>query len=419
MRLGAKWRGIFTLGRVRSVSGNSAAMLIARLLTTMCQVVAFAVVEKGYGSDALDRYAVAFAAAIFVGLTIDFGTSTWATRELARRQPINACVRARLPMLGLVIVGLTAGVAAHVLNAGEAIVIVVTGTLLSISYLAKGLFVGQRMHDREMIFAAAESCGMVLLLVGAYLELLPHLSPLIYTAMAYAGGAIGRWLTMPAAIRPSARARGTRWWLKTMTPYGAQSMVMMASTQLDVVLLAVLWATKVPGAVAAYALAMRVYYAAPMPLDALSSALLPRFVERPERYRRVAILGTGAGSLVAASAAGLFAWAAPLFGYSAGIVQQLRVALLILACSFLARCGAYVLGALVTAQGAQRTRLLSAAASLTVMVTLDLILIPSHGLVGAAWAMVAADWVQIAGYALGAWHVVIAPNRAVPVGITD
>jgi len=405
------------MGRVRSVSGNTAAMFVARLLTTLSQAAAFALVEKGYGTQTLDRYAVAFSAATFVGLSLDFGTSTWATRELALHQPVHACLRARAPMLGLVVVGLVVGVVTDALDTEQALEIVAMGVALSASYLAKGLFIGRRMHEREAIFAGAESCIMILLLTGSYLKFLPHLSPLLYTAMAYGIGALGRWLTMPAAIRPARGVGGAGWWFRTMMPYGAQNMVMMASTQLDVVLLAALWLMPVPGGVAAYALAMRVYYAAPMPLDALSSALLPRFVERPGEHKRTAILGTVAGSLIAASSAALFAWVAPLFGYGEAIVHQLRVALLILAFSFVARCLAYVLGALVTAQGRQRTRLFSATGSLTVMVTLDVILIPHHGLVGASWAMVAADWVQIVGYAVGVWRIGVTARRAIPAGL--
>jgi O-antigen/teichoic acid export membrane protein len=419
IHVGTQTGGILRLHWARSVFGNTAAMFVARVLTTLSQVLAFAIVEKAYGTNALDRYAVAFAVATFVGLALDFGTSTWATREVAQSHTITAGVRARLPMLGLVILGLCAAVATQVLSAGEAVVIVLTGVLLSGSYLAKGVFMGQRMHDREMVFAAAESFGLVVLLAGAYLKILPHLAPLIYTAVAYAGGATGRWLTMPSDTKASIGARGTPWSFAGMVPYGAQNIVMMASAQLDVLLLAAFWTAKVPGAIAAYALAMRVYYAAPMLLDALGSALLPRFVHQPGRYRRVAIQGTVAGSIVAASAAGLFAWVAPLFGYSTEIVRQLRLALLILACSFFARCGAYVLGALVTAQGGQRARLLSASASLAVMVALDLILIPAQGLVGAAWALVVADWVQVGGYALGAWRVVVAPRHPAPLGVTD
>lgn len=405
------------LSRVRSVPGNTAAMLLARALTTLAQAGAFALVERGYGTQTLDRYAVAFAAATFVGLSLDFGTSTWATRELALRRPVCACLLARLPMLGLISVGLALGVGAHVLDSAQALEIVAMGVALAGSYLAKGLFMGRRMHEREAIFAALE-CGLILaLLAGSCLRVLPHLSPLLYTSTAYAAGALGRWLTMPSGLRPSRVAGGVGWWFRTMMPYGAQNMVMMASTQLDVVLLAALWMGPVPGGVAAYALAMRVYYAAPMPLDALSSALLPRLVENPGQHRRTAVLGTALGTLTAVSSAALFAWIAPLFGYSQPIVHQLRIALLILSCSFLARCLAYVLGALVTAQGRQRTRLLSAIGGLTVMVALDLLLIPHHGLVGASWAMVAADWVQIVGYGVGVWQINVSARRAIPQGL--
>jgi O-antigen/teichoic acid export membrane protein len=408
---------LFTLRRVRSTAGNTAAMLVARAVTTLSQAAAFALVERAYGTGALDSYAVAFSAATFLGLSLDFGMGTWATREVALRRPTYACVSARVPMLALATLALAIGMRARVLDVEQAVGILAMGTALAASYLAKGLFVGARMHEREAIFAAGESAAMIVLLAGSFVGVLPHISPLFYTAAAYAAGALGRWLAMPEELRPSTGAGNVEWWIKAMSPYGLQSIVMMASTQLDVLLLAALWSAKVPGGVAAYALAMRVYYAAPMPLDALSSALLPRFVDRPGQYRRTAMVGTTAGSLVAVSGAGLFAWAAPLFGYSPSIVHQLRVVLLILACSFFARCWAYVLGALVTAQGKQRIRLVSALTSLTVMVTLDVILIPSHGLIGAAWAMVVADWVQIAGYTVGVWRVSVASRRAVPQGL--
>ena len=68
---------------------------------------------------------------------------------------------------------------------------------------------------------------------------------------------------------------------------------------------------------------------------------------------------------------------------------------------FVARCSAYVAGAYITAQGAQRTRLAASLGALITMVSLDLLLIPWEGAIGAAWAMVAADWVLLSGYLVG------------------
>src|SRR5207302_7329847 len=121
---------------------------------------------------------------------------------------------------------------------------------------------------------------------------LPGRQPLVYTAGAYALGALGRSM---ALIRDRQLDLGTlnviSWW-KQMHPYGIQSLVTIAGTQLDTILLALLLVRKGTGTVAAYALAMRVYYAAPMPLQAVGAALLPRFVREPQRHIRPALTGT-------------------------------------------------------------------------------------------------------------------------------
>jgi Na+-driven multidrug efflux pump len=138
-----------------------------------------------------------------------------------------------------------------------------------------------------------------------------------------------------------------------------------------------------------------------MPLEALGAALLPRFVENAPAYRRAAIIGTLGGTSLAVCGAVTFALVAPALGYGATIVHLMRTVLVILSVAFLARCSAYVLSAYVIAQGAQLTRLAASVAALGTMVALDLTLIPLIGAYGAAWAMVAADWVLLVGYVLG------------------
>ena len=107
------------------------------------------------------------------------------------------------------------------------------------------------------------------------------------------------------------------------------------------------------------------------------------------------------GTVLAVCGALAFALAAPLLGYGDEIVDLMRTVLLILSLAFLARCSAYVLSAYVVARGAQLTRLAASVAALGTMVTLDVTLIPVIGAYGAAWAMVAADWVLLVGYLLG------------------
>lgn len=381
--------------------GNAAATLLARIFTTLAQVVVFAVIAREYGAKALDAYAVAFSVAIFAGLLLDFGMSVWATREVARRRRISPQLRARIPLACVVLLATVGCALAGVVPAQEAALVGVLAAAIAASLLARGVFWGRRLHDRETAFAALESWGVVALLLAARLGALPRSNPLVWTAIAYTVGAMGRWVSMPRDARPFGQSDPTIAWMREMAPFGVQNMVTAASAQLDVILLSLLVTHPQAGTVAAYALALRVYYASPMPLEALGAALLPRFVEDAPAHRRAAIMGTLIGTVLAVIGALAFSLAAPVLGYGNAIVHLMRTVLVILSVAFLARCSAYVLSAYVIAQGAQLTRLAASVAALGTMVTLDVILIPVIGAYGAAWAMVGADWVLLVGYLLG------------------
>ncbi len=371
------------------------------MFTTLAQVAVFAVIAREQGAKALDSYAVGFSIATFAGLVLDFGMSVWATREVARGNRISAQLRARLPVGGAVLLATALCVEAGVVTPSEGAVVGVLAIAMAASLLARGIFWGRRMHDRETVFGALESWGVVALLVAAHLGGLTMTNALVWTAIAYTAGAIGRWASMPPEARPIVHNDRTRVWVRELAPFGIQNMVTTASAQLDVVLLALLISHPQAGTVAAYALALRVYYASPMPLEALGAALLPRFVVDASAYRRAATLGTLFGTVLAVSGAATFALAAPVLGYGNELVHVMRNVLAILSLAFLARCSAYVLSAYVIAQGAQLTRLAASVAALGTMVSLDVTLIPLIGAYGAAWAMVAADWVLLVGYLLG------------------
>jgi O-antigen/teichoic acid export membrane protein len=389
--------------RIRSTLGNAGAALVGRGTATIAQALSFAIVGKAYGTPELDRYALGFSIAVFASIILDFGTGTWMTRQIALRQPGSFFVFARLPLLIVATLGGIAAWMAGVLTLPELLAVAVMSAALATSLLAQGVFWGHLMHERDTIFAVAESCLLLLLLIGDKYGLLPHGEPLLYAAAAYSLGAVGRCLILPRDISMR-RANGNivTWW-KITHSYGLQNIVTVASTQLDTILLAALFVGGPAGTVAAYALAMRVYYAAPLPVQSMAAALLPRFVENPAKYRRVAILGTIIGTVVAAVGAAVFTLVIPFFGYAPSVVTGLRTVMEILALAFFARCAAYTLGAFITARGNQRTRLWSSVASLSTMVVLDLLLIPRHGATGAALAMVASDWVLLICYGCGAF----------------
>jgi O-antigen/teichoic acid export membrane protein len=399
--------------RIRSASGNAIATLVARGVTTLAQALAFSIVAKTYGVDSLDSYALGFTIATFASLVLDFGTGTWVTRQVALGQPALTYVVARVPLLALGLIAALVVALSGVAPVPETLAIVAMSIAIAISLLGQGLFWGRMMHEREMCFAVAESCLVLLFLAGNHFAILPGGHPLVYTAAAYVIGASARCATLLRKDRPDLGAVDLGSWWRQMRSYGMQSLVTIASTQLDTLLLAALVVGNATGTVAAYALAMRVYYAAPMPLQALGAALLPRFVREPGRQLRVALMGTAIGSLVACTAAVAFVLIVPVFGYGASVVAQLRTVMEILSLAFLARCVAYVLGAFVTAQGGQHSRLWSSVAALGSMVALDFLLIPPYGAKGAAVAMVISDWVLFLGYLLGTVRI-IRLQRAMP-----
>jgi O-antigen/teichoic acid export membrane protein len=374
-------------------------------------------VVQTYGVHSLDSYALGFTIATFAGFVLDFGTGTWVTRQVALGGPAPMFVLARLPVLAIGCIAAATIALAGLASGPEALAVVVMGVAVAVSLLGQGFFWGLMMHDREMYFAIAESVLVVTFLAANHFAILPGNQPLMYTAAAYAVGAAGRSIVLLRHRRLDfGRGNVADWWTQ-MRSYGMQGLVTIAAAQLDTILLAGLLVGNATGAVAAYALAMRVYYAAPMPLQALAAALLPRFVTQPRRHLRVALLGTILGSLAACGAAVAFLLIAPVFGYGNPVVSQLRTVMGILAIAFLARCATYVLGAFVTAQGGQRSRLWSSTAALGTMITLDLLLIPPFGVKGAAIAMVVADWTLLAGYLLAFIHIIRVRHQPMaPVG---
>jgi O-antigen/teichoic acid export membrane protein len=392
--------------RARTAGGNALATLVARGATTVAQALAFSVVAKTYGVGSLDSYALGFTVATFAGLVLDFGTGTWVTRSVALGRPASAFLLARIPLLAVLVTAAVIATASGATSPAETAAILVMSVAIAISLLGQGFFWGKMRHDCEMAFAVAESCLVLALLEANHIGLVPGHHPLLYTAAAYALGAAGRSVVLVRGRGLDAGAVNVGGWWKQMHAYGLQSLVTIASTQLDTILLSALVVGPATGTVAAYALAMRVYYAAPMPLQAVGAALLPRFVKDPGRQTRVAVIGTLAGSIAAIGGAAVFVAIIPLFGYGGAVVAQLRSVMEILSLAFLARCVAYVLGAFITAQGGQRSRLWTSVGALGSMVGLDFVLIPAYGAKGAAIAMVVSDWVLFTGYLLGAMQII-------------
>jgi len=389
----------------RSLGRNALATLGARAFTTTSQIGILALIAATYGEGVLDEYVVVFSVAYLGGVALDFGAGLYATREVALGRSPGLGVRPRGVLLGALLIPLAWAISAERLTPLEGLSIAVLAGSLTASTMARGFFWGRLLYEREALVAGLEVVLLIALLAAAAVGAFPFWSPVAIAASCYAIGAAIRWLWLSREEDIFGSEVASVSWFREVGPYGLQGLVTSASAQLDIILLSILWTGEGPGQVAAYALALRVYYAAPMPLEALGAALLPRLVSNARnRFRQMIVLGV-AGYLVANAAVIAFIVSAPLLGFGHELLSSLRNVLLVLLLGLPMRCACYLLGALVTAQGAQKSRLGASAAALGVMVSLDLLLIPGSGAIGAACALVVADGVLAAGYLLGAQRV--------------
>jgi O-antigen/teichoic acid export membrane protein len=377
--------------------------LVSRLSTVVGQVVALSIISRGYGSRAIDGYSFALALALFGALFIDFGTGLRGTREVAAGTRLAPSALARLPFAAVVVIAVALLSVAGRLTSTEAGAVAALAVAQAASALAKGIFWGSLRFGREAMFAIGEVALLaVLLAIGASAAgALP--GPMACCALAYVTGAVARWAFVPAHLRPAGSAVRFRAWLSDTAAYGLQSLTVTASAQLDLVILALLVSSRETGVVGAYALGLRVYYAAPMPIESFAAALLPRFVTRESNRVRSSVAAGGVASIGAVSAMAAFVVAAPWLGFHHDVVGALRNVTLILALGMPFRCMAYICGAWLTARGYQRRRFVASATALATMLLLDFALIPTHAASGAAIAMVAADGVLFLGYGLATW----------------
>lgn len=389
--------------RIDSLLGNASATFLGRIVSASGQFACLLLIGGRLGGHALDRYVLIFTAAGLAAALVDFGSGMWAMREVAAARALRFAWRTKFgAFLLVVVVGLCATRTDHLsgteLAQGLAWTAVAAGTLL-----ARGTLWGLRAHHIEAYAAALETSVQAVALVLLPTDVIEPIGPVGLALIAYA---IGLALRAGFLLRRKVPTSSATISVATLAPYGLQGFVTFAGMRLDVILLYSLGTIATPGALGGYAVALRAYAAAPIPLEAASAALLPRLVHSVGPYvttiRRIWL----GGALAATGGVFAFMSLIPAMEASATIVAATRSVLSILIFSVGLRCGAYLLGAVVTAQGRQTERLVAASASLVVMVLLDLILIPYHGIVGAAWAFAVSDVVLVALYAASAARII-------------
>jgi O-antigen/teichoic acid export membrane protein len=389
--------------RFDSLIGNASAALFGRLASAGGQFACLLFIGGRLGGHVLDRYVLMFTLVGLAATVVDFGSGTWAMREVAADRPLRFAWRIRVCAFLLIVVVALLMIRSGHLSEREAAFGLAWMALSASTLLARGALWGLRSHHIEAYAGALETCGLAAALALLPTHIIEPVGPVGLAVLAYASGLALRIVfllrqrlqTSPAAVS-----------IATLAPYGLQSFVTFAGMRLDVVLLYSMGAGIEPGALGGYAVALRAYAAAPMPVEAVSAALLPRMVRSVEPYiSQIRRLWLG-GAAIATAAVYAFMWLLPRIETSAAIGTAAGSVLRVLIFSIGLRCGAYLLGAIVTAQGRQAERLLASAASLVTMVVLDLLLIPHHGAVGAAWAFAVSDVVLVALYAASAARII-------------
>ena len=373
----------------------------ARVATVASQIVVLGLIAGAYGPSALDEYVVLFTVAQFSAYAIDFGTGLWATREVAGGNAMPLFLTTRLPIVAVLLAALVVTTALTDLGVLEAVSTAAIALAVAWSVTVRGVLWGKLEYGREAAVAAAEALLLVALLVALPVAAGVRAEPIALAAVALGSGALARVRLLPRDVLAPDRAPLVGWF-RQVRSFGLHGFVATASAQFDILLLALLGPGLSPGEVGAYGIALRVYYAAPMPLESLGAASMPRFVAAGrERVLQVARLGA-AGTALAVAGAVAFGFASPLLGFDGEVVDALRPVLWVLLISLPLRCVSYLTGAWVTARGGQTQRFLAALAALVTMVALDLLLIPAHGAMGAAWALVASDAVLFVGFLIAA-----------------
>jgi O-antigen/teichoic acid export membrane protein len=382
-----------------SLFGHASVQLAARAYTSATQLVVFGMVGA-LGSDRLiATFALSMAAAGLLSTLVDFGAGLWVIRNIADGESLPRLLIPRATAVVLGGLGVVSAAALEIITWAAVPWVLLIGTAIGASSLWRGVLWGRLHHEKEAL-ASVLQASILVVLIGVALALgadSPS-APLLAATVAYGTGYLARRFMARGMVRVARELVGLGTWVRQVYSYAGQAVVTSAQTQADLLLLAALWSGPAAG-VAAYALAMRFYYAIGMPFEALGTAILPRVALRQRiRWERIVKVGVPGAALAL-----LTMWAltssGSLFGLSAAGAEYLETIGVILCFALPWRFASYVFGAVVTGSGRQTARFASAIAGLATMLTLDVLLIPWAGPSGAAAALACADAVLMIGYA--------------------
>lgn len=404
--------GEMNLNLTQRFAGSLAAQVVGRVVVVALALVTVALVTRYLGPEGYGRYATAFALVNLVGLAIDLGLYLVIVRVLSSHER-----RPEEVVAGVLGLRLALFAASFLLIAAATLVLpydsatksaILVGSLsllgISLNQVLGGIFQARLRMD---LFVLGDILGRVATLALAW-WLLATGYGLIGVAWAVVAGYAFNLALTYALARPYLRLgisfdlRIWRWILREGLPLGVLIVLTALYLRLDVFLLSLF---RPPAEVGPYGVAAKVAEVLAGFGLILMSGVLPVLsayrAERSEaKVARVAaeaydvLLAVGLGLVVG----GIFA-AGPIVGLVAGegfesAVLPLQILLGAVALGFLTT----FYGQLMVAYGQQRRLVRPTLVAVGLSLGLGLALIPLYGALGAAWTLIAAELLLLAGY---------------------
>ena len=235
--------------------------------------------------------------------------------------------------------------------------------------------------------------GAAALSPEAAFELTPPLAMALHAAAALVAFLVGVWLLrreLPDAVARAKRAYETRAWLRSLLPLTLLAGVAMINSRMDIVLLGVL---ATPAEVGVYRVATSMSTPITIALAAVNVSVAPHFARAYAEANHPVMqrLATWAARVSVAAAlpaaAILIVFGAPLLGFVFGAEYAVgAMALALLAVGQLGNVAAGSVGNILNMTGHETDTVFAGGLATVVNLVLNLALIPTYGIEGAATA---------------------------------
>ncbi|MBA4302643.1 MAG: hypothetical protein C0424_00290 [Sphingobacteriaceae bacterium] len=419
----ARQDAIFTLNMRLRFLYNAGVVVLLNL--TVKPLWIFAIdrqVQNQAGPEAYGSYYALLNFSLLLGALLDAGMSNFNARRVAMQQggqqfDISSLLGLK-SLLFVVYLALNLVFAAFTSTSISALflLILLNQGIHFLNLFLRSYLAGLQQFKTEGFFGVLDKLLMSLLALPllfrhAYLSGDLMTDFVLIQTLAYATTS----LLLFARLRPYAHIqwrfsqRQNLYWLKQSYPFAVLGILMAGYTKLDAVLLGKL-ASDGDLAVGIYAAGYRLLDAVAMVPILVSGMLLPQFAAMLANrqldaafVRTVALLLGGLGSLVAGvshfQAYWMMDW---LYAHQAAEQSEVFV---ILMWSFLPLSLNYVFGTLLTAGGQLKWLNGFAAAALLLNIGMNVLLIPQHGALGAAWSTLLTQSFVALAQLITAWRM--------------